>query len=304
MKQFRKILTLLLIVLVVASTFDADAQTRRKRSNKRNTTSITKVTPNDLVESLSREAVILSRQCPIDYNELGRLESVSFRNKQMTITMSFKEGFMENYYSPNTDFSYMEYGFKLILANIIKSSGVPLSTFAQSGISFKIILKDSDGNFLWQNVITCKEGAEFYRQTVKNGNMPKNNKKYNLEYFRQLVKSLNKSTPQYLEDDMVITSITMEGSKIFYNTKVPSYMVVGFMMLTEDEKEETRREIAEEFYDYFSKIDTRQKNSIINEMISLGISINYRYYVDDITAPVYTVSLPSSYIKKNGTNNY
>ena len=134
MKQFRKILTLLLIVLVVASTFDADAQSRRKKSNKRNTTSTTKVTPNDLVESLSREAVILSRQCPIDYNELGRLESVSFKNKQMTMTMSFKEEFMEEYYSPNTDFSYMEYGFKLILANIIKSSGVPLSTFAQSDL--------------------------------------------------------------------------------------------------------------------------------------------------------------------------
>ena len=101
---------------------------------------------------------------------------------------------------------------------------------------------------------------------------------------------------------MVITSVTMEGTKIFYNTKVPSYMVVGIMVLTEDEKEETRREIAEEIYEFFSKIDTRQKNSIINEMISLGISINYRYYVDDVTAPVYTVSLPSSYIKKIGTN--
>ena len=302
MKQFRNILTLIMIVLVVASTFDADAQSRRKKSNKRNTTSTTKVTPNDLVESLSREAVILSRQCPIDYNELGRLESVSFKNKQMTMTMSFKEEFMEEYYSPNTDFSYMEYGFKLILANIIKSSGVPASTFAQSGISFKFILKDCDGNVLWQNVITCKEGAEFYKQTVKNGNLPKNKSNYNLEYFRQLVKSLNNSTPQYLENDMVITSVTMEGTKIFYNTKVPSYMVVGIMVLTEDEKEETRREIAEEIYEFFSKIDTRQKNSIINEMISLGISINYRYYVDDVTSPVYTVSMPSSYIKKIGTN--
>ena len=70
--------------------------------------------------------------------------------------------------------------------------------------------------------------------------------------------------------------------------------------LNEKEEEVVREEVAQELYDLYHALDSK-KDSILDNMIKLGITINYRYYAGSDDAPYKTISLPASYIKRVGS---
>ncbi len=291
------------MAIIAVSLIEADAQTRTKSKRKTNAnpSSVT-LTTTEIINSLRMEVRKMSAQCPIVLeNGLIQLESVSFKDKCMYMTFAYTDK-VEEYFGDisDTDYSYMDYAAKLTIATVINSAPVSASSFAKADVSFGFTFKDSSGTVLWSKSIASDEYMAFYNDLILNGDLPKRGNSINLEYFRQLVKSWNASTPEDLGDGSIITSITMEGSIIYYNISTSYSYALMTLGLSKDEKELIRVDIAKYLYDIFTLLDTQGSDTLINEMIGLNIEICYRFFVSNDDRPYYMTSLPSSYIKSVG----
>ena len=305
MKTLKQILVVMMMVLVTVSSFEAEAQSRKSRKSsgtKGRTTKTVTPTTSEIIEGIGLLAREMSSQCPMDLNDgLAVLESASFKNKCFSMTYAFTDKY-EDLVGPytNADYSYLDYHVKLTISRMIKAIGVSANTFSKTGISFHITFKDNYGDVLWSGRIAPNEYAAFYNELSRNGGVPSKNQTFNLESFRQMVKSWNASTPQDLGDGIILVGVSMEGTNIYYDATTPYRYVMIYKLLDEEEEEEVRKEVAQELYDLYSAFDSK-KNTILDNMIKLGITIHYRYYAGSDDIPYKTISLPSSYIKRVGS---
>lgn len=305
MKTLKQILVVMMMVLMTVSSFEAEAQSRKsKKSNrtKARTTKTVAPTPSEIIEGIGMLAKQMSSQCPMDFNDgLGILESVSFKNKCFSMTYSLTDKYEDLVGTyMNSDYSYLDYHVKLTISRMIKAIGVSANTFAKTGISFHITFKDNYGDVLWDGRVTPNEYVAFYNELTKNGGVPSKNQTFNLESFRQMVKSWDASTPQDLGDGITLVRVSMNGTNIYYDATTPYSFVMIYELLDEEEEEEVREEVAKELYDLYHALDSK-KDTILDNMIKLGITINYRYYAGSDDIPYRTISLPASYIKRVGS---
>lgn len=305
MKRIKQILVVMLMVLMTVSTLDAEAQSRKSRKSNRTKAKTTKTvapTPSEIIEGIGMLAKQMSSQCPMDFNDgLGILESVSFKNKCFSMTYSLTDKY-EDLVGPytNADYSYLDYHVNLTISRMIKAIGVSANTFAKTGISFHIKFKDNYGNVLWDGRIAPNEYVAFYNELARNEGIPSKNQTFNLESFRQMVNSWDASTPQDLGDGITLVRVSMNGTNIYYDATTPYSFVMIYELLDEEEEEEVREEVAQELYDLYHALDSK-KDTILDNMIKLGITINYRYYAGSDDIPYRTISLPASYIKRVGS---
>ncbi len=295
-----------MMVLINVPSFEAEAQSMNTRGNKITkvrTTGTVPPTTSELISGVEMLINEMSAKCPMTTEGgLTVIESASFKNKCMSMTIAYTDKFEELVDgSTNNDYSYMDYHVKLTISRMIKAMNVSANTFGQTGISFSITYKDNYGDVIWFSRVTPKEYIAFYNELTRNGEMPLKGEIFNLESFRQMVNSWNASTPLDLGDGITLFRVTMEGTNIYYDASTPYRYVLSFELLDDEEKEEERKEVAQEVYNLYSALDSSKKNLILNNMIKLGITIHYRYYAGSERNPYNTISLPSSYIKRVGS---
>lgn len=308
MKTFKHILVVIMIMMVTMASVQVEAQTKRSRSKGKSTTRIQKTAPlssNNIISIIDEAAQHLSSECPKVMNDgLSVMESVTFKNKCLSMTFSYTDMALE--LSDDVfegDYSYMDYNMKLVVSNMIKMSKVSVNSFSKAGISFSFIIKDNCGNVLWSKKITPSEYVKFYNELVRNGEMPSKEYPLNMESFRQMVRSWNASTPQDIGDGLIVFKISMEGKNINYDISTPYSIMLFFSAFDSEEKEEVRKETAQEVYDILNRLSST-KNKLINNMIKLGITVNYRYYAEDDTVPFTVIKMPASYIKRVGNMSH
>ena len=304
MKRIKQILVVMLMVLMTVSSLDAEAQSRKSRKSNRTKARTSKtVTPttSEIIEGIGMLVKEMSAQCPMELEGgLIVVESASFRNKCMSMTIAYTDKY-EDLVGPytNADYSYLDYHVKLTITKMIKAMNVSASTFSKTGISFCITYKDNYGDVLWSSKVSPNEYVAFYNELARNGEIPSKNQVFNMESFRQMVNSWNASAPQDLGDGMTLIGVSMKGTDIYYDVSTPYSYVLMFEILDADEKEEIKRDVAIDLYDLYTALGSN-KTTILDNMVKLGITINYRYYAGNDNIPYETVRMSASYIKRVG----
>lgn len=120
-----------------------------------------------------------------------------------------------------------------------------------------------------------------------------NENEYDLEFFQIVVELANTQCPMDLEDGLVMKSITMEGTKMYYNAVV-----------SDDEMIEMMRDYPDLFSGVMKKEllkglrdDAFDDDEMLDAMIKLGITVNCRFYAEGESSPILIIPMTAKELK-------
>lgn len=86
---------------------------------------------------------------------------------------------------------------------------------------------------------------------------------------------------------------SMQGSKVYFD-----YIMSSLYEVDHKAMKSVKKEIAKEIYDELSNYKSTYGDDVIDQIIKLGVSFNYRLYRDEEKKPFYTLTIPASYLKQ------
>ena len=116
---------------------------------------------------------------------------------------------------------------------------------------------------------------------------------YDLEFFQNVVSLANTQCPMYLDEGLVVNSITMEGTGMYYNSTV-----------SDNEMIEVMRQSPELFTSLMksksilSEMCEAYDDEMIDTMIKLGITVNFRFYAEGSNRPILNVPITAKELKQ------
>lgn len=124
--------------------------------------------------------------------------------------------------------------------------------------------------------------------------IPESSNKLTLGDFRMMVDGLQKDLPIALGNGLTCKRISMQGSNIYYDYELEE----GYVYLDKYITEEQKRDIAQQLCRDYSSLKVDYGDDLFDQMVKLGISINYRYYCYGQKTPYKTASISASYLKQ------
>lgn len=299
MKQLKQFFALTLVLIFLFGTLDADGKTRRKHSQKRQTTaaksSTSGLSSQDVLDLFSVSFNIVSLNCPYECYDGVIAESVSFKNKCVEMVLAYSSDFMnENELSfDGVDLSFLCERAIMVMSNqMMQQLSVPLKTFEKTGIYYKVTIKDDNGKVLGTKTVTNKEIVKYCKENASNGT---NDNFVDMKTFQQMINVVNSQTPIDTGYGIVINSIFMEGKTIYYDAVVTDTDISDVLAINPElMKDILKPAMAKSFYDSF------KSSGILNNMVSMGISLNFRFYKENASDPILTIPVSAREIKRLG----
>lgn len=139
-------------------------------------------------------------------------------------------------------------------------------------------------------------------KTTRTTKKPQNNNGiFTLEFFQNVINEANSYTPIDEGDGVILTSITMKGTNIYYDAEI-----------TDDELIETIKEMPTLFEAYMKSYMTNYMcetyssyaggSMIFDEMVKLGITMNFRFHEQGKSASLMAIKITPQDMKAVAQN--
>ena len=165
MKQFRPIIAFALIVLMLLGSVEASAKKRGSQRKQATTEAdVTRLTTQDVFDLFSLYFNVPPSQFPVEGSSGIALESASYSKKCVKFVLSFSDDYFDGY---DIIPSIADYIAKSTAVTIIEDMSIPINTFARTGISFELTIKDSEGNVHCQATASNSDIVQYYKHPTE-----------------------------------------------------------------------------------------------------------------------------------------
>lgn len=127
---------------------------------------------------------------------------------------------------------------------------------------------------------------------------------YDKLFFQQLAAVFNEATPFNTGFGLEITSVNMYGNSINFNITCDYLTCLCLDLAGEDNAEAVKYELALALNGLFDEMGHDDNgDGIVAKMVSLGLALNYYFYVDEFQDAIMSFSITGDYITKAVDNS-
>ena len=120
---------------------------------------------------------------------------------------------------------------------------------------------------------------------------------YDKLFFQELAAVLDEATPYNLGYGMEISSVYMYDNSIYFNITCDYLICLFFDLMDEDNAATVKYELALALNGFFDNMGHDDNgDGIVAKMESLGLELNYMFYVDEFPDAIMSFSITGDYI--------
>lgn len=120
---------------------------------------------------------------------------------------------------------------------------------------------------------------------------------YDKLFFQEFAAFLDEDTPYNLGYGMEISSVYMFDNSIYFNITCDYLICLCFDLMNEDSAATVKYELALALNGFFDGMGHDDNgDGIVAKMESLGLELNYNFYVDEIPEAIMSFSITGDYI--------